>query len=308
MKDTVTQPMVILANGKSGRASNGQPLAEIAMGLQERGVEVVLRQLKQGEDFASAAREAIRSGAPAIIAAGGDGTICGIAAALVGTQTALGIIPMGTFNYFARSLDIPEDVDGALEVIARNVRHQTNVGSINDKIFLNNTSLGIYPEVLKIREDTYAYWGRSRIAAYWSVLRTMIRLPRPLKIEIVANGHRETLKTPLVFVVSNAFQLRQMGLEGEECIEAGQLALLIAQDTGRFGLLRNGVALLLGIAQRDRNFRLICSEAIDITPRRKSLLVARDGERERMAGPFKVVMRAGALTVIAPPQVQAEVR
>lgn len=300
--------LCVMANSKSGRGSEKQRLSQIMDGLSARGADAVLRSLEKGENFGRATRNEVNKGAQMIIAAGGDGTMSGVAEALMGTDTAMGIVPLGTFNYFARSLGVPEDIEGALDVIACGYRLQTSVGCLNDRLFLNNASLGIYPQILRTRETTYAKWGRSRIAAYWSVVQTMMRLPKPLKLEITVDGQHEIVKTPLAFVVSNAFQLRQMGLEGADCIEQGQLALLIAHNTGRVGLLRNGAALLMGRAEKNRDFRLICAPSLLLQSQRKSLLVARDGEREKMSGPFEAEMRVSALNVIAPEQETQKVR
>ncbi len=298
----------ILANTKSGKADKELRLAEVIEGFKSRGIDADLRRLKKGEDFAEIARQEVKAGATMIVAAGGDGTMCGVAQALLDSDTPMGVLPMGTFNYFARSLGIPEDVEGALDVIAQGHRRHTNVATLNDRLFLNNANLGIYPEILRTRENTYARWGRSRIAAYWSVVQTMMRLPKPLQLEITADGQRETLKTPLIFVVSNAFQLQEMGLEGADNIAKGELAVLIAQNAGRLGLLKHGVALLSGRAQRNRDFRFICGKSIVIQSKKKSLLVARDGEREKLASPFKIEMLAGGLQVIAPAEAAEETR
>ena len=274
----------VLVNLKSGRGSGQPDVQDLERAFREHGIDAHIIRLSPGDDIPARAAQLARDGAELVVAAGGDGTICGVASGLVGTQTVMGVIPLGTFNYFGRSLDIPET---APEII-------------NDRVFLNNASLGIYPQILRTRETVYARWGRSRVAAYWSVLKTMVRLPRRLKLQVTVDGETREIKTSLLFAVSNAFQLEQMGLEGAECIEAGQLAVLIAPNRGRIGLLKNGIALMLGLAQRDQDFDLLCAQSLHITCNRKSLLIARDGERTRIRGPFNLELRQGALKVLTP--------
>lgn len=299
---TVPQTMRVhvLMNLKSGRGSEKPQIQDLEDAFAAHGITAEIIRLKPKDDISARAAQLAREGAELIIAAGGDGTICGVASGLVGTDAAMGVIPLGTFNYFGRSLNIPETAAEAIAVIAANRRKTIPVGVINDRVFLNNTSLGIYPQILRTRETVYERWGRSRIAAYWSVLKTMMRLPRRLKLKITVDGDTREIKTSLLFAVSNAFQLEQMGLEGIKCIEQGKLAVLIAPNRGRLGLLKNGLALMLGRAQRDHDFELLCADRMHITCKRKSLLVARDGERTRLSGPFDLEMRQGALTVLTP--------
>ncbi|MGS4983273.1 Diacylglycerol kinase family enzyme [Pseudosulfitobacter pseudonitzschiae] len=290
----------VLVNLKSGRGSGQPDMQDLERAFREHGIDAHVIRLSPGDDIPARAAQLARDGAELVVAAGGDGTICGVASGLVGTQTVMGVIPLGTFNYFGRSLNIPETAPEAIEVIARNRPKELPVGLINDRVFLNNASLGIYPQILRTRETVYARWGRSRVAAYWSVLKTMVRLPRRLKLQVTIDGETREIKTSLLFAVSNAFQLEQMGLEGTECIEAGQLAVLIAPNRGRMGLLKNGIALMLGLAQRDQDFDLLCAQSLHITCKRKSLLIARDGERTRIRGPFDLELRQGALKVLTP--------
>nr|WP_281284771.1 diacylglycerol kinase family protein [Roseovarius arcticus] len=225
-----------------------------------------------------------------------------------GGEASLGIIPLGTFNYFARSLDVPTDIASAVRLLGRGVRRPLRVGDINGRIFLNNASLGAYPSILRTREQTYRKWGRSRIAAYWSVLVTLATLRRPLKLTIEANGERIQRRTPLAFAVNNAFQLDQMGLEGREHIANGRLALFISPDTGRWGMLRSALALAMGRAQRDVDFDMIAADSIRIETHRRSCDVACDGERGRMRAPLELKVVQDALTVIVPPERQEDTR
>ncbi|MDW4497223.1 diacylglycerol kinase family protein [Sulfitobacter sp. D35] len=297
-----------MINPKSGRRRGEANLDDIGRLFEANGMDVTFSRLTKGSDVEAAAREAVAAGYDCVVSAGGDGTMSGVASALKNTGVAMGILPLGTFNYFARSLGVPEDLEGAVANIARGIRRRIAVGTINDRVFLNNASLGIYPEVLRTRETTYTRWGRSRIAAYWSVLLTLLRFPKPLRLKITAGSDAFTVRTPLAFVVSNAFQLEQLGLEGADCIRNGQMALLLAPDCKRSGLFLRGLALALGVAQKNRDFRLVCVDPMEIASTRKRLLIARDGERAGMERPFRFQLHSDALTVIAPAETASKVR
>lgn len=290
----------VLINAGSGKSDARETRARIEAAFEGAGARAEIRPLGKGKDIARAARHAAGEGFDIVVAAGGDGTIAGIAGALRGTDAAMGIIPLGTFNYFARSLDIPEDADTAARLITTGARRKVRVGSINGRAFLNNASLGAYPAILRTREQTYRKWGRSRLAAYWSVLVTLVTLRRPLRLRIEADGAVTAHRTPLAFAVNNAFQLDQMGLDGAECIAEGKLALFVAPDTGRWGMLRNALTLAMGRAQRDVDFRLIAARRITIEAGARRRDVACDGEREKMRTPFTLEVIEDQLSVIVP--------
>jgi len=107
-----------------------------------------------------------------------------VASRLLGSGRFLGIVPMGAFNFFARSLDLPQSVDEAVDLIATGSPVTVTLGDVNGRIFINNASLGLYPAFLQQREDIYRRWGRSRLAAYWSVLVTLDRFRHPLTLRL----------------------------------------------------------------------------------------------------------------------------
>ncbi|MFD0860468.1 diacylglycerol/lipid kinase family protein [Roseovarius aquimarinus] len=295
-----TRRICVLMNAGSGKRDTARTRDLIARGFDAAGRTAEIREIAKGRHIPRETRRALKDGFDIIVAAGGDGTIAGIAGEIRGSGTLMGIIPLGTFNYFARSLDIPEDAEEAARLVADGTPRPVRIGAINGRTFLNNASLGAYPAILRTREETYRRWGRSRMAAYWSVLVTLVTLRRPLRLRIDADGKASTHRTPLAFAVNNAFQLRQIGLEGEEHIAAGRLALFVAPDTGRWGMLKNALALAMGRAQRDVQFHLIGAERITIAAKRSLRDVACDGERAKMRAPFTLEAREGELTVIAP--------
>jgi diacylglycerol kinase family enzyme len=260
----------------------------------------VVRQLRKPGELDAVVRQALKDGHDPIIAAGGDGTVCGVASLLVDTDRRLGVLPFGTFNYFARRLGIPEDPGEALSVALDGRDRPLTVGEVNGLSFLNNASLGAYAAILQVREGVYSRWGRSRLAAYWSVILAMVSVYRPLTMKVTVDGEVHRLRAPMAFVSISPYQLDEMGLEGGEAIEDGKLALFIPHDTARLRLLWRAMRVFFRGARRHQDYLLLTGEEIVIETRQGKRLVARDGERERMAGPYRFRIRKDALRVRVP--------
>lgn len=303
------EKVVVILNQGSGRQDSAERKKTISEKFLSHGIETHFVEFKPGSDLAKVTRRTTKDWPDAtIVASGGDGTINGVAAGMLGADNQMGIIPAGTFNYFARSLNIPETVTEAVNVIAQGKIRQTDVSTINDKVFLNNASIGAYAAILQTREGIYQRWGRSRLAAYWSVIKALATLRSPLKLTVTVDGKSFKHRTPIVFAISNAFQLNQMGLSGVDCIAEGGMVLLVAPDTNRWGLLKHAAALGLGIAKRKTDYEMHCGNDIDLEMPHRSRPVARDGELAKMRGPFKLRIRRKALSLIVPPDFNDAVR
>lgn len=298
----------VIMNGKSGRRDTESVPDQIRAALSRRIPSAELRILDSGSELLPSTRKAVEEGFDTIVAAGGDGTISGVASVLRGTGATMGILPLGTFNYFARSLDIPTEIPQAIDLLCDGAPRPVRIARINDRVFLNNASLGAYPAILKTREDVYRRWGRRRIGAYWSVLVTLVTLRRPLRVRIEAGDQVLNRRTPLIFAVNNAFQLNQIGLQGQEEIANGQLALFIAPDTNRWGMLRNALLLALGLAEREKEFDFIAADRIRIIDNQSKHDIACDGERDRMRAPYDLQVIENELTVVAPQARQDDIR
>lgn len=291
----------ILLNPGSGKKKRAV-LASIDAAMDRHPGRFELRVLKKGQDIAAAAQAAVDDGFPVLAAAGGDGTIAAVAGVVHGAGRTLGLLPSGTFNFFARGLDVPEETDAALDLLARGPTRAMPVAEVNGKLFLNNASLGLYPAILAVREGTYRRWGRSRLAAHWSMIVTFVRFHRPLALRVVIDGEEVRRRTPIAFVARSAFQLDFYGLDGVEAVRSGGFALFLAPEQSRWALFRFALRLAWGAAEAGRDYDVFTGQSIDIETAARRRLVARDGEREKMTSPFRFRIRPTDLTVIAPPE------
>lgn len=293
-----TPDICVILNTRSGKRRAAQEQLEGA--FAKHPGRFTLHVLKSGRDIERATRDAVAAGYGMIVAAGGDGTISGIAPIVADAGLRFGALPFGTFNYFARSIGMPEEIEEAVDVIARGKEHRISRSEVNGEGFLNNASLGAYAAILQRRERVYRRWGRSRIAAYWSVISTLLRMrtSQPMVIEI--DGEAHDLRTPLAFVAANPFQLEIFRLPGAEDVRAGKLALFLAPDRTGPALLAFAARLAIGGVEESRDFTLMTGRSIRIETERKRRLVARDGEKTRMESPFVFRTHPGALRVICP--------
>lgn len=283
----------VVANPNSGRNSHDAQAIDRAM---EVFGTATLRRWQEGHDLSETVDRAIADGFSTIVAAGGDGTVMGVANAMVNTDAHMAVLPLGTFNYFARGLQLPQEPEPAAQAILNGHPHRISVGTVNGKVFLNNASLGIYPAILKQRESVYKKYGRRRIAAHWSVLKTFMKYREPLSIRL----DDRRVETPLIFVARSAYQLERFGLPGSEQISDDDLVMFIAHAEGRGTLLKTTWRLVTRSVKEGRDVDILHSGDFTVETAKPSLLVAYDGEKSRMQTPIRFQILKDALSIIVP--------
>lgn len=290
-------PVIIITNRKSGRNSRDRQAVETA--AQVLGGEIV--SFQGGRGLLEAIREVKARNPSLVIAAGGDGTAMAVADAFLGSDVAYGVLPLGTFNYFARGLGLSEDPGEAARQLAGGRVVERRVAQVNGQVFLNNASVGIYPSILKVRETVYRRWGRRRIMAHWSVVKTFLRFRKPMRVRITMDGDGGRYRTALVFVARSAFQLERFGLEGVQAIREGGFAVLLVNARTRMELFSRVFKLALGTVQEGVDYDLFAAEDLLLEVDGKSrVLLAYDGEKRRVAAPLRFGMSEGALRLVMP--------
>ncbi len=294
----------VLANPNSGAAQRNPQAVDQAMAVF--GPRAELRAFSG--DPADEAARALRDGFRIIVAAGGDGTVAGVAHALAGSGRDMAVLPLGTFNYFARGLGLPEDPEAAARAILAGESHAIAVGTLNGRVFLNNVAIGLYPAILEEREATYARFGRYRILAHLASLRTILRFQRPYRMDLVQDGARQRIRTPMVFVARSAYQLDQFGLDGAQAISDDRFALFLAPQQTRLGFLRLAWRLVRRRVDHGRDVFVSTPRriALSISGRRR-VAVALDGEKLKMRLPLRIQVAGDLLHVIVPPEKWQEI-
>jgi diacylglycerol kinase family enzyme len=248
----------------------------------------------------TAARRALADGAEAVVAGGGDGTINAVASVLAGSGVAFGVLPLGTLNHFAKDLGIPLALDEAVRNVAEGKRMQVDVGQVNERIFLNNSSLGLYPDIVRDREKQQRRLGRGKWpAAAWATIAALRRYPF-LSVRLTIDGAQHARSTPFVFIGNNEYNMQGLSIGARARLDRGQLSLYVAQRPGRLGLLRFAWRALCGRLAQERDFDVLLSDKIDIETHHRHLRVAIDGEVTIMTTPLRYRIMPAALTVIVP--------
>jgi diacylglycerol kinase family enzyme len=289
----------IIVNARSGAPGKDIAVERAAAALRDRGIDARIDLVSSAHDLHAAAARAAEGDADVVVAGGGDGTVAAVAAGLLDSPKTFGVLPLGTFNYFARRLGVPLELEGALDVIATSTTvRAVSVGEVNGRMFLNNASIGLYPAVLKQRESTYRRVGRSQAAAYLSVAAVMVRPPGFLNLELAADGVALARQTPLLFVGVNPHQLETFGIPGYDCVNDGRLAAYITRPLGTLQLWQLGLrGLLRGLHGTDA-LEVVCARELVVQVRRRRVRVAMDGEVARLRGPLRFRIREKALRVL----------
>ncbi|QGZ43296.1 diacylglycerol kinase family enzyme [Pseudoduganella flava] len=293
---------VVVINAGAGTGYDAAWAAALRDKFAQAGLAAEVTLAHTGEEAVQAARDAVGRGIGIVVAGGGDGTQNAIAAVLVDTSTALGVLPLGTLNHFAKDLNIPLTLEDAVATIAHGRRQAVDVGEVNGRIFLNNSSLGLYPDIVRERVRQQRLRGRGKWPAFfWASLSALRRYPF-LSLRLHVHGDEHARRTPFVFIGNNAYTMQGLNIGVRERLDGGCLSLYVAQRPTRLGLVRLACHALLGRLERVPDFDVLVAEDLTIHSRRKLLRVATDGEVTLLAPPLTYRSRPGALTVIVPRQ------
>ncbi len=294
--------VVLLNPGARGlaQAGPGRIQARVAEAFAATGLGAAIETCP-GEAIEEASRQAAAAGAAAVVAGGGDGTVSAAAGGLVGGSVPLGILPLGTLNHFARDLGIAGDLRQAAGIVAAGHVRSLDVGEVNGRVFLNNSSIGLYPEVVGGREQLRRRAGVGKwLAMLLAAAAVLHRFPL-LTVTVQAGPQRATMRTPFVFVGNNAYQLDLLALGRRQSLERGQLSVYLATHQTRLGVVRLALRTAVGRLSQDRDFRTLLVPAIDIAGGRRTLRVAADGEVRRTPLPIRYRVRPASLRVLGPP-------
>jgi diacylglycerol kinase family enzyme len=296
-------PVTVLMNAGSGSEdkSTARSAIEAALGAGGRDVEILVA--RRPRDLPDLARQAAERRPGILAAAGGDGTLNGVAEVALETNLPLGVIPLGTFNYFARDLGIPLDAGAAAGAIINGVIRRVPVGRVNGKVFLNNASIGLYRRLIEQREFHKRRFGRNQLVALLSALAILLRRHRPYRLRLEMDGRPVTLSTLTVFFGRNALQMEQLGLDEALCVARGELAVLALREVGRLELLGLILRGAFGQMETARNLHQHCALKVDVDwldGKSRKIRVAIDGESVECPLPLRVESVPDALQVVVP--------
>jgi undecaprenyl-diphosphatase len=246
------------------------------------------------DDVAERTADAVKRGVDFVGVAGGDGTIRCAAEQLTGTDVPLLPIPAGTRNHFAKDVGVCE-IDDAVDASKGEVVH-VDVGEVNEKRFVNNSSIGIYPRIVVRREahEKRLPKGVANIVAVWEQVRR-----RGQRFGVDVDGRR--MQAWMVFVGNGRYGEGLIDLADRESLDSNVLDVRVAIGDKPLARLRLLLALLFGRLSHSQLIEHMTTPAVTIDIEgRGAVDVALDGEVERLETPLRYRSLEGELAVLVP--------
>lgn len=287
------------AGAVAGAGDNHNLSERLAPIFDANQIDADISLARSGAEVTELAQGAARGPYKVIVAAGGDGTVNSVAAAAVDGGKILGVLPLGTLNHFARDLNIPFDLEAAAQTIVAGHTTDVDVAEVNNRIFLNNSSLGLYPTIVRERQKRERLGFRKWPAFFWATIQALRRYPF-LDVQLRVNGELLDRLTPFVFVGNNEYAMDLFNIGLRDRLDRGVLSIYITHRTSRLKLISLAFRAVFGSLRDDKDFLALSSSEVKIQTARKRLRVAFDGEVDVMKSPLYYRVRPGALRVIVP--------
>jgi diacylglycerol kinase family enzyme len=290
---------VLLNRGGGAVAADPKIAGKVRKAFKAAKIDARVEMI-DGGDYEVRCRAIAKRGDELLVVGGGDGSISAAASALAGSKTALGILPLGTLNHFARDLGLPTDIGEAAQLIARKPLRRVDVAEMNDRIFINNSAIGLYPLMVIDRDEQRKRLGRSkRLAMIVASIRTLARFNHQ-RLILTVNEEKERVDTPLLFVGNNDYRI-DLGAPGQrESLDDGELSVFVMRKKTRRGLIAASVRALLDRARDDDMEKIEGVQRLRVASHRSMLAVSLDGEIVHAPPPLDYKIRQQALRVIAP--------
>lgn len=293
-------PIPVILNANAGLGHPRDEIEKLSELFRAAGAQAKVHPARNGDDLVELARRLARDKPPVIVAGGGDGTINAVASALVGTDIALGVLPLGTLNHFAKDLGIAAELDQAVRDIVAGHSSRVDVGEVNGRIFLNNSSIGLYPVLVIHREKQRRRLGRGKWhALFWATLTVLRRSPF-LDVRLALDGREEQRRASFIFIGNNAYEMEGFNIGSRPRLDGGALSLYATHRRGRWSLLGLALRALFGRLHQADDFDAYTAHSVRLDTRHKRLPVATDGEVTPMDLPLDYRIRPRALRVVVP--------
>lgn len=269
----------------------------IRAGLTAAGHDVHI-SVTRPDGFDAAFQSACESDADVVVAGGGDGTLSHAAAMAARFDKVLGVLPLGTVNLFTRDLGMPADLDEAVAALATAPVRAIDLGEVNGRTFLIHASLGVYPWIVRRREQRERQSGYGRWPAmFMTSLQALFRYPL-LRCELEHEGLKRRVRTPLIMVTCNP--VAEGRLLHRQVLDGGQLVLYLGRRGGVAGLAHLAFDAALGWWHESGALETVHVQRLTIDSKHRRLPIAIDGEVESIATPLRYRIRPGALKILRP--------
>ena len=311
----MTERIPVILNAASGPGPEpGDVAVRVAFAALGRDADITV--LDDSARLDGTLRHALRARPSLLVAGGGDGTVAAVASQLVNGDTALGVLPLGTLNHFARDLGIPLPLQDAVRVLVDGRRLRVDVGELRggrsrarenlardnnvERVFLNNSSLGLYPRIVSARDEAQhrLHLGKwpALARATWHALRDS----RSFDVRLDVDGETLQRRTPFVFIGNNRYTLHGFAAGSRPRLDEGVLSVYVLRPQSLFGFLRLALRALLGRVSPDEDFEAFTAGELRVESSRARVEVALDGEVASFDTPLHYRLRPRALQVLVP--------
>ena len=291
---------LVVLNARSGTGCPPELVDALRGQFADAGIAAELVLAQGAEQMFAAVDRAREEGVDMVVAGGGDGTQSAIASRLAGTRLVQGVLPMGTLNHFAKDLGIPLKIEDAVRTLAKGRVREVDVGEVNGRIFINNSSIGLYPEIVRERELQQYHLGKSKWRALASATLHATEGRPGMAVKVDAEGEQQVRRTSFVFIGNNRYVMEGLAIGARTTLDAGELALYLGRRRGRLALIELAVRALFKRLRQDEDFEMVTGSAFVISTTSKRTRVATDGEVCMMDTPLHYRIRPRALRVMVP--------
>ncbi len=235
-----------------------------------------------------------------VVIGGGDGSISTAAKYLIGSSTPLGVLPLGTFNNFAKDMGIPTSLDEAIETLITGKSVTIDAGEMDGRIFVNNASIGIYTHAVIKRNFFQERFGLSKLCAMcFACLINLLKMPK-INIDLYTHDKQETVQTPFIFIGNNRYESHVLQFFRRRSLSEGHLNVFYPLRMSRSVLAKMTLQAILGTLHSVPELEDKWIKELTITSRKKKIKVALDGEVNQGTPPLRFSIRSQCLNVIVP--------
>jgi diacylglycerol kinase family enzyme len=294
--------ITLILNGDAGtlRALDATAVGEELAGIFRVEGHTAMPVVTTGEDVVATIRKAAKAGeTDAIVVGGGDGTISSAAAISAETGVPLGILPLGTMNFFARSLGIPAEMKAAAVALAKGEVAVVDIAAVNGHPFVHTLILGLHPKMVEEREKAGHQTRYGKMLGSGRAFFHVLRNPRRFFVSIETDGRTVVRRTAGVVVSNNPLGKGHMPYADR--LDEGVLGLYVTTARGVLQHVRVTAAAAFGTAEESPLVEYLETTTADINlGGQGSIRVTLDGELVRLRVPLKVKIVAGGLRVLRP--------
>lgn len=293
----------LIINAKSGVGKGSTLIEEFERICEELNFELVEYVIHCPDELEHHSKIAVNRALgtdDVVIAAGGDGTIRSVAQVAYGKSIRFAVVPFGTFNFFARAHNIPEDHAAAFHLALTGLPRPVRLGLINGQVFLINASLGLYAKAIKEREHNTSRFGRYQLVVIISTIFSLFSKHPLLKVDLLIEDKLHTRYTPMIFIGNNALQLGNLALNVAHCMKRNLLAVVMMKPITKSKITRIILRGIFKTLEDEESVESFCADSLTIHTRQSSNMVALDGEIMKMNSPLNINALPGALNMVLP--------